>query len=289
MVRKLLLLVFALPVLTFLLLACACYSRNQRKRVGDKNLLAVRVPFSHQETPVDSIDEIEAAIFGTGPNPLQVSSDGTLVAQIKAISHGKLEFVPVEHPSLTRPGLLDMVIPMGYMKYEDFLASSEFTSIVQMASSVFADHVILCLPNGILDKSDGAIGDKGGIFTYFHNGYCLELDMLMHELGHSLDFHHSGVASQEYGDETCYMGGLVRGKRSPKGTKITGYPKKAFNGQKHWTSGWFQDRALEIFPLKGEGIFHQRLVSFVEYGNAAMASNDVVLLRAVQSRQGLQC
>jgi Gametolysin peptidase M11 len=281
--------------------------RIQESRVGIKHLLAIRVSSTLQETPMESLDEMEAAIFGTGPNPLHVPSDGTLVAQFEAVSHGKLRFAPWDDPALTRPGLLDIVISTSTMKVSNDSSTNRFDSIVRPAlisetvrrlGHTFydvADHVLFCMPNGSLDGTVAGIGEVGGMFTYFHLGYCRKLDALMHEVGHNLHFHHSGIGSHEYGDMTDYMGGLESAPRIPASPKRhgslkgkstaamaidgAGYPKKAFNGHKHWTSGWFRDRTLEIFPLESNCTFHQRLVSFVDYGNAAMDTNDFVLLR----------
>ena len=282
--------------------------RIQESRFGVHRLLAIRVSSTLNETPVESLDEMEAAIFGTGPNPMNVPSDASLVAQFEAVSHGKLLYVPLEDPQLTRPGLLEITIETSTMKKNNDSTVNRFDSIVRHAlmseaarrlgRSVYniADRVMFCLPSGSLEGSVAGIGEVGGMFTYFHLGYCRKLDALMHELGHNLHFHHSGIGPQEYGDMTDYMGGLeappssTSNRRGPlKGNQPStaavaidgaGYPKKAFNGHKHWTSGWFRDRSLEIYPLESNCTFHQRLVSFVEYGNEALESSDFVLLRA---------
>jgi Gametolysin peptidase M11 len=268
-------------------------------------LLAVRVSSLLGESPMESLDEMEGALFGTGPNPLLVPSDSTLAAQFKAVSHNQLIYVPAEDPNLTRPGLLDITIEPSTMNEGD-ASSNRFDSVVRSALqkelerilgqsvSHVADRVLFCMPSGSLDLSVAGIGEVGGMFTFFHLGYCRKLDALMHELGHNLNFHHSGIGLQEYGDMTDYMGGL----ETPKSTKdkkwgllkgksqsvqVTidgaGYPKKAFNGHKHWTAGWFQNRAMQVFPLQSNCSIHFRIVSFVEYGNEAMQLDDVVLLR----------
>jgi hypothetical protein len=50
------------------------------------------------------------------------------------------------------------------------------------------------------------------------------------------------------------------------------------NGHKHWISGWFGDRAVQVDPVV-EGTIHKRLVSFVHYGDEAMFHDDVVLIQ----------
>jgi hypothetical protein len=91
----------------------------------------------------------------------------------------------------------------------------------------------------------------------------------MHEVGHSFGFRHSGVGESEYSDESGYMGYAVN---------EFGYPRKAFNPHKHWLSGWFADRAIELNPAT-QGPVGVNLVTFVDYGNPNMAQEDVVLIR----------
>ena len=50
------------------------------------------------------------------------------------------------------------------------------------------------------------------------------------------------------------------------------------NGQKHWISGWFDDRAYEV-DLSSEGSVYKRLVAFVDYGDESLHHDDLVLIR----------
>jgi hypothetical protein len=91
----------------------------------------------------------------------------------------------------------------------------------------------------------------------------------MHELGHTYGFQHSGAGGDDYADKTDYMGYAVN---------MVGFPRKAFNGHKHWFSGWFSNRQLVVDPFLQDYTF-VRLVAFVDYGKSALRPADVVLIR----------
>lgn len=280
--------------------------RVQESRFGVKKILVVRVSSLHGDSPIESLDEIEAAVYGTGPNPMHVPVDSSLVAQFRAVSQSRLVFEPIVIQNLTRPGLLDIVIEESTLN-NNTSSTNRFDTIVRPAmmtevarilgESIFAiaNHILFCMPSGSLDLSVAGIGEVGGMFTFYHLGYCRKLDALIHELGHNLNFHHSGIGMLEYGDMSDYMGGLEAAKspkeksrreffkveRASETTPIdgAGYPRKAFNGHKHWTSGWFQDRASEVHPSISDDIIQRRIVSFVEYSNPNMLRDDLVLLK----------
>ena len=278
--------------------------RIQESRFGTKHILVVRVSSSSSwngDSPLESLDEIEAAVYGTGPNPLQVPANSSLVAQFRAVSHGRLIYEPLVVPNLTRPGLLDMVIAehmSNVTRFDTIVRPAMMEEVTRiLGASIFstAHRILFCLPSGSLDPTVAGIGEVGGMFTFYHLGYCRKLDALMHELGHNLNFHHSGIGALEYGDMTDYMGGLEASKSSKKKSLFglrkddpnsisspingAGYPRKAFNGHKHWNSGWFQDRASDVHPFPSDGIIQKRIVSFVEYSNPTLLSDDLVLLK----------
>ena len=51
----------------------------------------------------------------------------------------------------------------------------------------------------------------------------------------------------------------------------------AFNGHKHWLSGWYSEGLLSVNPM--QRIVACRLVSFVDYGNSRIQKEDAVILR----------
>lgn len=142
-------------------------------RLGTKKLLVVRVSSAVGESPDDSLDSIEGAIFGTGPNPDKVPREATVTAQYRAVTHNQLIYEPVAAgPNMTRAGLLEIQIELSMMDHSD--TYERFDSIVQpamMAKAVeavgplpdVADRVMFCLPTGSLKAGIAAIGDVGGM------------------------------------------------------------------------------------------------------------------------------
>lgn len=108
--------------------------------------------------------------------------------------------------------------------------------------------------------------------SYFQQSRCTKLSVVVHELGHSFGFRHSGMNSDDYGDETDYMGYAVN---------FYGVPRKAFNAHKHWLSGWFADRAVWLDPTSSlhSGPIGAYLASFVDYRNPNLDDSAVVLIR----------
>lgn len=45
----------------------------------------------------------------------------------------------------------------------------------------------------------------GAQYSYYQQSRCTKLSVVMHEVGHSLGFRHSGYAGNEYADESGYM------------------------------------------------------------------------------------
>ena len=106
--------------------------RVHESRFGVKQILVVRVSSLKGETPMESLDEIEAAVYGTGPNPMNVPADSSVIAQFRAVSHGRLVYEPIVVPNLTRPGLLDIEIEESTLN-NNLSSTTRFDTIVRPA------------------------------------------------------------------------------------------------------------------------------------------------------------
>lgn len=237
--------------------------------VGAQRLLAVRVTSTFGEAPGSSLDAMEGAIFGTGPNPDGIAANASVVAQFRAVSHNQLLYVPanatvVAWPlgpmnsttmtPIARPGLLEIEIAAKFKHFSyDFYEANLMPIVVSTIEKALgrkmndiADRIMLCLPSGSFSRSVAGLGDVGGevrichvlflllcvcigkldMFThdrftvssnsnddlqysYYQGNSCTSLDVMMHELGHNLNFHHSSIGHVEYGDRTGYMGGAA--------------------------------------------------------------------------------
>lgn len=147
-----------------------------QSRIGIKRLLAVRVSSSVAgEYPSETLDEMEGAIFGSGPNPLHVPSQSTLTAQFRAVSHDQLIYEPAVFPNLTRAGLLEINIDRSMMMDDSDNTTEHFSvtvepAIMAKAETVLgrplweiADRVMFCLPSGSLISTAAAISTVGGM------------------------------------------------------------------------------------------------------------------------------
>ena len=87
----------------------------------------------------------------------------------------------------------------------------------------------------------------------------------MHEVGHNLGLGHSNEGAEEYGDESCIMGG--------------GFPeigaRICYNGAKSWQLGWYASRN-QVFNV-ADGVWSGRLIGLVDYANANDSTSKVIL------------
>jgi hypothetical protein len=87
----------------------------------------------------------------------------------------------------------------------------------------------------------------------------------MHEVGHNLGLGHSNEGAEEYGDESCIMGGGF----SETGALI------CYNGAKSWQLGWYASRN-HIYNV-ADGTWNGRLVGLVDYANGNDITSKVIL------------
>jgi hypothetical protein len=174
----------------------------------------------------------------------------------------------------------DVVKPAILARLEAVLLQRKQKPMSSLA--MIADHILLCLPTGTLRHDAAAMGDIAGMYTYYHYGSCAQLPILMHELGHNLNFYHADVNGREYADLAGYMGGPQAPlswrqrlfQKQPFSSRGQGYPKKAFDGHHHWLSGWFANGAVTVEPALFGGSALYRLVSFVDYSLAPPSKNN---------------
>jgi hypothetical protein len=157
--------------------------------MGIKRLLAIRVSFSDEIVPAESVAAIQSAIFGKGSGNLMSSSLSndtvSVVAQYAAVSHGQLQFVPATVVTGTdrTEGVLDVTLPnMAHLTGQPIVNLT--TTIVAQTEQVLfgtegrslldvADHVLFCLPNGsaFQDNND----TDWTAFTYLYEPVRLAL------------------------------------------------------------------------------------------------------------------
>jgi hypothetical protein len=209
----------------------------------------------------------------------------SVVEQYAAATLGNLLYTPLQGPGYER-GILQVnmakydptfqiantgiqtAIPTILQATAETLGVTELTDIV--------DHIIFCLPNDSLlggTKAWTAFTYLYEPYTYYQRSRCTKLSVVVHELGHSLGFRHSGVPTNVYADETGPMGYSVN---------QYGTPRKGFNSHKNWIAGWYQHYSVHLKPLPNSGIstttYTGRLASLPDATHARMGK-EVALLR----------
>lgn len=249
------------------------HTSDQRRKLnvattGTKRLLAVRIT-TEQERPDETLEFMEGTIFGTGDQ----AETHSVVSQYAALTHGQLQYVKAEGPNIVN-GVTEVRIQTSSLVGKDVQGNLKEDILTQTEDLLgdledVADNIIFCLPTGSLfnDKDWTAFTYLFEPYSYYQKSRCTRLSVVAHELGHSLGFQHSGVGDSKYADKSGYMGFAIN---------HVGRPLKAFNGQKHWFSGWFQDRAVQVDPNR---VTLLKMVGFVDYSSPNFNTNDVVLIK----------
>ncbi|KAL3935127.1 MAG: hypothetical protein SGBAC_009289 [Bacillariaceae sp.] len=165
-----------------------------------------------------------------------------------------------------------MPIQVGYMTIVNEVSKKildEFgTSHTGMAS-----HVMYCLPEGAFSGVGYAIMNSA--LSVYNNELCTSVSAQMHEVGHNLNLGHSGMGSDEYGDQTGVMGYSYKSSETPK---------MCFNAAKLFQLRWFDDKSVSYTPGQNSWVFDRtiNIASIVDYPT----TRNVVLVEIVQpSRQ----
>ena len=250
------------------------FARDATVRYGTQRLLAVHIS-TQTEQPDVTVDAMQMALFGTGSGTMRPGTVSVL-DQYQYITKGQLLYTAASGPNII-DGMLEVKIPLMEIAGEDVfrvipVALSKTVEALNGTSlKEVADRVLFCLPSSTLKSGAPwrAFTYLFGPYSYYQAATCSLLEVLAHELGHGLGFQHSGQGENVYGDLTGYMGGWPG-------------PRMAFNGHKHWMSGWFGPAAVEVEPQLQQHIV-RRLLNFVDYNISdyrCLAENDAVLVKA---------
>ncbi|KAL3935128.1 MAG: hypothetical protein SGBAC_009290 [Bacillariaceae sp.] len=246
--------------------------RLQRKLAnvtGDKTVLAVRVTASNSDVSFNE-EDLSKSVFG-GSNDFV-----NLKSQYAACSHGKLTFQKrADMNGLTtsiRDGVVtirvNLPFQVGYMTLVNEV-SKKLIDEFGMAFTGIANHVMYCLPEGAFGGVGYAI--MNGALSVYDNEMCTSVSSQMHEVGHNLNLGHSGIGSDEYGDQTGVMGYSYKSSETPK---------LCFNAAKLFQLRWFDDKSVSYTPGQNSWVFDRtiNIASIVDYPTTL----SVVLVEIVQ-------
>lgn len=118
--------------------------------IGTKRVLAVRITSASGEEPDESVEDIQAAIFGSGDD----TSFTSVVHQYEAVSHGQLQLIPAQGSGIEN-GVIQVQLPDSFAGKE--IQSDLTSNILAMTREAVglpldevAEHFIFCLPSNSL-------------------------------------------------------------------------------------------------------------------------------------------
>jgi hypothetical protein len=196
-------------------------------RRGRKSLLAVRVSSSVSGiSPTETVDEIQGALFGLGTNPYQLQPHQVVVNHVATVSHRQLIYEPAVEiiPGTIQNGVTEISIDAPFDSTVDVqtdvlpLIVAATQEHIGSEAMYFIDKIIFCLPTGASFQGDPdwtAFTYLWEPYSYYQQSRCTRLSVVMHELGHSTGFQHSGTGDNDYNDKAGYMGYAVNEIGSP--------------------------------------------------------------------------
>ena len=173
-----------------------------------RTVLVVRVQGTG-ESPVETVERMQGAVFGLGGQPLANS----MKAQYSRCSFSKIDFIPASGFDQFDNGVINIQLnsrlqgrgALGVM--DDATDAVKGILGVEFLRGRF-DHVIFCIARGTFTTDGGfewtAFATLNGWRSVFNSGRCDSLSYLMHEIGHNLGLVHSAVdfIGNAYGDTT---------------------------------------------------------------------------------------
>ena len=135
--------------------------QQKQKHHKELRLLVVRIIDVNGIGPIESVDSIEATIFGTGSNPQNIATLASVVQQLSAITHDQVVLVPSNNvTTISSTGVIEIPItlPVNGSGFFRELQSEILNATELMVGPMdeAADVYIFCLPDGAT-----LVGNKG--------------------------------------------------------------------------------------------------------------------------------
>ena len=182
--------------------------------IGNRTVLVVRV-LGTGESPVETLEEMQGAVFGLGNQPLANS----MKAQFGRCSFSKIDFIPASGFDQFDDGVLNIQLDYRLQGRAALGVMVDATDAVKRILGVEVlrgsfDHVIFCIARGTTygGRSEWtAFATLNGWRSVFNSGRCDSLSYLMHEIGHNLGLVHSAddFVGNSYGDTTGMVSSIL--------------------------------------------------------------------------------
>jgi len=239
------------------------YHSKRRKladKTGDLNTLVVRVIDEDNNVADFSNTEMYNNIFDDAV---------CLKTQYAGCSHGAINIVAAQNPTSSNTlvnGVVDIQIEAKISEGRQVMQNEA----TKAAKATFGgslndfDLVMYCQPQtGTNWIAYAYLNDSR---SFYNNEWCKSVSVHMHEVGHNLGLHHSGIlGGSEYADKTGMMGFSYLEDDGPK---------MCFNAAKSYQLGWYPDAMQAVDPRSlpgGSQSFTLNGVEDYETGNGLVS------------------
>jgi hypothetical protein len=210
---------------------------SKRRKLADKtgilNTLVVRVTDKNGLAAEFSKQEMYNNVF----------NDSTcLKSQYEACSYNNIIIDPAQDTTLDDTEVngvvninIDATVSQGYNQMENKAAEEAKSTFGNLNAF---DLVMYCQPqSGTNWIAYAYLNDKR---SFYNNRWCMSVSVHMHEVGHNIGLHHSGVTGQsEYEDKTGVMGYSYLQDDGPI---------MCFNAAKSYQLGWYPGATDDVDP-----------------------------------------
>eukprot|EP00547_Thalassionema_nitzschioides_P013359 CAMPEP_0194260402 /NCGR_PEP_ID=MMETSP0158-20130606/45493_1 /TAXON_ID=33649 /ORGANISM="Thalassionema nitzschioides, Strain L26-B" /LENGTH=1009 /DNA_ID=CAMNT_0039000491 /DNA_START=103 /DNA_END=3129 /DNA_ORIENTATION=- len=229
--------------------------------------LVIRTTDSAGNEPPTSAEKASDVWFGT--HDLEFAENQNSMSSLyDQCSGGKLTFVPAIGNNVI-DGVFEFTVNqdltgMGINDAGNFIIR-EFLKVNAELGLQFDAYSVIC-PNGV--QGSGGIAGIGGSHQFYGGGAERSLDVVVHEFGHNIGMHHSGVPNEgQYDDNSCMMGCCA------------GAQQMCFNSAKSWYTGWYSEAGKEghedLNDLRTAGQWWKgKLVGIDDYLNGIFDENE---------------
>lgn len=180
--------------------------RELASYTGTKPVLAVRVTDVNGLAPQGDANFMSDKFFGT------YGDAETMVSQFASCSYDAFQIVTKQYPQLSAPGVLDVQISISLQNSSrDAIRKAVHSAVAaklgfSATPGPFA-HVLYVVEKCYVDCGWAAYAYVNSWLSVYHSKYFMYPAVALHEIGHNLNFGHSGgFDGKTYTDHSCLMG-----------------------------------------------------------------------------------
>ncbi len=243
--------------------------RKLAKYTGTKPVLAVRVTDVNGLAPPGDAHFMSDKFFGT------YGDTETMVSQFASCSYDAFKIVTLQYPQLSAPGVLDVQISISLKdSTRDAIRKAVHSAVAAKlgfsATPGPFSHVLYVVEKCYVDCGWAAYAYVNSWLSVYHSNYFKYPAVALHEIGHNLNFGHSGgLDGRTYTDHSCVMGNPLF---SDDIADMCYNPAKTHqlimsNGKNGHSGNWYDASRVSTWnPGASGSIWSGNLVGVAEYG-----------------------